>query len=158
MKEKIDSKIKKPVSILNELGITTTGSCEGHVDYGAPAPWIKISPKKKPYDLEIKKLKKETSLLLKGFYKNRKVNSAVKLKIKNGKFGFWLYGGGKDFLDWRRIVEIRARKIENDQSVRELISDREKIQRKRKLPAYQEEMRFFEDFLKAFVRKSRPVV
>ena len=133
--------------MLNRFGIATTGSCEGHIDYGAPAPWIKISPKKKPYASEAKRLKRKTALLLKEFYKNRKTNPTVKLKIKQGKFGFWLYNGGQDFLDWRRVVEIRARKIKRGQSAKKMITNKEKIHRRKTLPAYQKEIRLFGDFL-----------
>lgn len=147
MKEKIDRKIKGVVLNLNRLGITTTGSCEGHIDYGSPAPWIKISPTRESYDLEIKKLKNKASLLLKNFYKNRKVSPSVKLKIKNGKFGFWLYGGGEDFLVWRKIVEMRAQKIKKGEIIKESVGIKEKIRRQKNLPAYQEEMRLFGDFI-----------
>lgn len=39
---RIDPKIKETVIALNALGISTTASCEGHLDHGCPYPWVDI--------------------------------------------------------------------------------------------------------------------
>ncbi|GHO50876.1 hypothetical protein [Ktedonospora formicarum] len=40
----IDDGILTTVVALNVLGIHTTGSCEGHIEWGLPYPWIDIQP------------------------------------------------------------------------------------------------------------------
>lgn len=42
--KEIDSGILEAVVALNMLGITTRQSCEGHLERGAPYPWIDIEP------------------------------------------------------------------------------------------------------------------
>lgn len=44
----IDSGIKETVVFLNALGITTTGSCEGHIKEGLPWPWIDTEDPNQP--------------------------------------------------------------------------------------------------------------
>jgi len=44
----IDIGIKKTIVILNAIGISTTGSCEGHLDWGLPWPWIDIASPNEP--------------------------------------------------------------------------------------------------------------
>lgn len=140
MKEKIDLKIKNLVSILNRLGITTTGSCEGHIDHGSPVPWVKINSEKE--------LRNKVTSLLKVFYKNRKLQSTAKLKIKSGKAGFWLYSG-QDFLAWRKIVDKKAKMIAAGRKIKkEVISQQEQLRRKSSLPIFQEEIKLFGEFLK----------
>lgn len=38
----VDQNIKEPVVALNAFGISTDGSCEGHLNHGLPYPWIDI--------------------------------------------------------------------------------------------------------------------
>lgn len=40
--EPVDEKVKPLVQNLNDYGIETTGSCQGHKDHGEPFPWIDI--------------------------------------------------------------------------------------------------------------------
>ncbi|HEU5382246.1 MAG TPA: hypothetical protein VFV38_43080 [Ktedonobacteraceae bacterium] len=42
--KRIDDGIFETVVCLNMLGISTTSSCEGHLDWGTPYPWINIEP------------------------------------------------------------------------------------------------------------------
>ncbi len=44
----IDNGIKETVVFLNALGITTTGSCEGHMKNGLPWPWVDIEDPDQP--------------------------------------------------------------------------------------------------------------
>lgn len=43
----IDPGIKKTVIILNLLGFKTQQSCEGHIDWGRPYPWVSITTEDK---------------------------------------------------------------------------------------------------------------
>ena len=56
----IDSKIKETVIVLNLLGFKTAASCEGHIDWGCPHPWIDFDV----YDEEIDRLRKEIDKVL----------------------------------------------------------------------------------------------
>ena len=40
--KEVDPGIAETVVVLNLLGITTTQSCEGHLDHGTGAPWVDI--------------------------------------------------------------------------------------------------------------------
>lgn len=44
----IDSGIIEHVAILNAVGFNTSGSCEGHADWGYPFPWIDIEAEGRP--------------------------------------------------------------------------------------------------------------
>lgn len=44
----IDEGIKETVVFLKALGISTTGSCEGHTDSGLPWPWVGIAAANEP--------------------------------------------------------------------------------------------------------------
>ncbi len=51
----IDPGIKKMVTVLNLLGFKTRQSCEGHIDWGLPYPWIDFETENKQIkDLSIK--------------------------------------------------------------------------------------------------------
>ena len=41
----IDTKIKEIVIALNLLGVETSQSCEGHLNWGFPFPWVEILPR-----------------------------------------------------------------------------------------------------------------
>jgi hypothetical protein len=64
--KRIDDGIFETVVALNVLGIGTTQSCEGHMDWGVPYPWINIEP-----NLD---MKYQLHLLLAQFYATQKVN------------------------------------------------------------------------------------
>ena len=40
--KEIDSGIRETVVALRVLGFSTSGSCEGHLDYGIKAPWVDV--------------------------------------------------------------------------------------------------------------------
>lgn len=42
--KKIDTGILETVTALNMLGVCTKQSCEGHLEWGLPYPWIDIQP------------------------------------------------------------------------------------------------------------------
>lgn len=83
----VDAGIKPTVAILNALGLTTTQSCEGHIEGNICGPWVDIGPKI-PTDPEwyqdkktLNKLKHDYLLmriklheLLQLFYKERRVD------------------------------------------------------------------------------------
>lgn len=51
----IDVRIKDTVIVLNLLGFKTEQSCEGHIDWGRPYPWVRIASR----DSEINNLRKK---------------------------------------------------------------------------------------------------
>ncbi len=46
----IDTGILETVAVINMLGIETRASCEGHLDWGLPYPWVDLQP-----DIELKR-------------------------------------------------------------------------------------------------------
>lgn len=44
----IDEKIKDTVVVFNLMGLPTGQSCEGHLDSGIPAPWVRIEAPNEP--------------------------------------------------------------------------------------------------------------
>src|SRR6266571_1101863 len=55
----VDPGILETVAALNALGIPTTASCEGHVDWGTEAPWIDIASNDPRTNVSIAKLFEE---------------------------------------------------------------------------------------------------
>lgn len=53
----IDINIKETIIILNLLGFKTSQSCEGHMDWGRPYPWVSFSTE----DVDIEKLLQKQS-------------------------------------------------------------------------------------------------
>ncbi len=45
----IDERIKETVIVLNLMGFTTSASCEGHIDWGLPYPWIDFAVNDKEF-------------------------------------------------------------------------------------------------------------
>jgi len=39
----LDKGIRKVVIAFNKLGLSTSGSCEGHLDWGLPYPWVEFN-------------------------------------------------------------------------------------------------------------------
>lgn len=153
----IDKKIKKPVSYLNFLGIPTTGSCEGHVDHGSPAPWIKVTVPHEPltsrqntatyrrWQNKNKKLWQKASGFLNDFYKNRNVPYDARLVVETANSGFWIHNGGKDYIRWRKLVNENAKRT---QKIKQKIDKKEQAYRSKKLSIYQKEFELFAKFLK----------
>jgi hypothetical protein len=139
----IDEKIKDLVSALRRLDIPTTGSCEGHKDHGAPAPWIKITP---GADNDPVQLQKKVTALLDSFYKDHVPEEDARFVVENANFGFWIHNGGKDYVQWRKEV-AQASKEPAVTGTRNPLTPEEQQRREKKLPAYQREALLFAEFL-----------
>ena len=179
----VDEGIKEAVVIFNAVGLYTSGSCEGHLNHGLPAPWIDVKAPNEPkgryvgeneiyrkvarkYNLKVeevrrgynieawweaikeaeksgetkeykrwrkenKKLLKKAKKFLEEFYKKRKVDPDVKLKIDIfGNGSFRIHNGGKYY------------KLVND------LSRKEKREVKKMLKKFREEINAFTEFLK----------
>jgi hypothetical protein len=148
--EIIDEKIKDLVIILNQLDIPTTGSCQGHIEYGAPAPWIKITPPKENDG----RVKNKMAKLLETFYKDHSPEKDARFIIENANFGFWIHNGGTDYDRWRAEVNERARSHGSEKEIHESISSQEKESRAKTLPIYQNEISFLVSFLKKIGKES----
>ena len=142
----IDEKIEGLVRALNTGGIPTTGSCEGHADRGAPAPWAKIgAPENTPADTEA--LKEKLAGILRAFYATRKTTDEARLVLEDGHAGFWLHNGGEAYHRWREQVEQAAENIRKGRKVTAYVGEKERLERTQNLPRYQEEIRLFAEFL-----------
>ena len=141
----VDEKIQDLVSTLNALGALTTSSCEGHIDHGSPAPWVKVTTHNEAQDKEIFQ---KTSELLDEFYKNREVPADVRLVTEGANAGFWLHNGGGVWSRWRKEVNERVEKIKRGEKTNEAIDQKELGARAEKLPVYQKEVVAFVEFLK----------
>lgn len=140
----LDEKIRDLVLLLNRLEIPTTGSCEGHVGYGSPAPWIKITPP----ESDNGQTKKKIEELLVLFYKHHTPEKDAHLIIENANFGFWIHNGGIDYTQWREKVKERAILHKKREEVHELIIHEEQKHREKTMPTYHKEILFFTEFLK----------
>ncbi|MDP1689710.1 MAG: hypothetical protein Q8L52_00685 [bacterium] len=139
----IDEKIKGLVGALNRVGFPTTGSCQGHEDYRAPAFWIKIGAEDLDGSLRIK-----MERLLTEFYENRLVEPDVKIETENANYGFYIHNGGEAYKVWREGVNEIATKIANKEETKErFINQEEKETRLTRLPIYQKEAEDFANFL-----------
>ena len=155
----IDKKIEGIVVALNALKIPTTGSCEGHINRDAPAPWIKITSQNEPKNIktesiasqqrrkENSRIRKKVLKLLNRFYKDRRVSFDLRLRITDANVGFWIHNGGKFYDQWRKEINVRAKNIEREISTENILSAKEKLERKKKLPLYQKEIQKFTNFL-----------
>jgi hypothetical protein len=145
----IDRRIRGLVLALNKCGIPTSGSCEGHVDHGSPAPWIKVSPAS-----DAMKYGKGTQVrqrildYLREFYSNRSVPRDVRIVIENAHVGFWVHNGGDAYASWRSAVNRNTATIRRGRNLRpQHINKIERIRRSSRLPMYRKEMEAFEAFL-----------
>jgi hypothetical protein len=161
---KIDEKIRGLVLILNARGIPTTGSCEGHIDHGSPAPWVKITPPggeknsrnhRKPKVVE-GHFREKVLRYLDELYKHRHVPRDVRIVIDHARAGFWIHNGGNSYSLWRHFVNESAIKIRMGKKVRSYIGAEERARRSKKLPRYQAEMKAFTEFLRGGIRQKRP--
>jgi hypothetical protein len=140
----IDKKIKNLVVALNDLGVPTTGSCEGHTDHGSPAPWIKITP---PAAADPARIQKTVSVLLDSFYRNHIPEKDARFVMEDAKRGFWIHNGGEDYLRWREGVNRTAQKPQITVGAQHRFTAEEIRQRAAMLPVYQREILFFTKFL-----------
>jgi len=94
---KMDLGIIETVAALNLLKIPTSGSCEGHLDYGLPNPWVDIVAMNRPETQflekeetpEYKKWQKENKILnetvatwIIEFYTDSKPDEQIKILIR----------------------------------------------------------------------------
>lgn len=141
----IDEKIQKLVTTLNYAGFQTTGSCEGHINRDAPAPWIKIGSDEIDKDAE---LREKMIKLLDRFYVSRAVPQDVRLMISDASFGFYLHNGGEFYDKWREEVQTTAAQIKSGHAIKaNSLSDERENSRAEKLPLYQKEIEEFAEFL-----------
>jgi hypothetical protein len=145
----VDQKIRGIVSLLNFRGIRTTGSCEGHITHGAPAPWVKVTPPKARSASVLRK----TSRYLNAFYAQRTVRDDVRLVIQKANSGFWIHNGGDGYNRWRTFVNENVAKIRGGEKVKTYIDSKERARRSKKLPIYQEEIKAFAEFMRPQVRR-----
>ena len=139
----LDEKIRDLVLLLNRLDIPTTGSCEGHIEYGAPAPWIKITPS----NGDSGKVKEKIEELLGMFYKHHIPEKDARLVIENANVGFWIHNGGADYAQWREKIKERVALHENGEEAHEVITPGEQVLRAKTMPAYHKEILLFTEFI-----------
>ncbi len=118
----VDKGIKPIVIALRYLGFNTTGSCEGHMNWGYPYPWVDIDSGDKRLN---KKEKRRLSELLRQFYKHHE--SAHSLLLQDFA-AFRLQN-----VRWPRTRKKRAR--------------HQDIPDAKLLKQYQNEMNSFADYL-----------
>jgi len=160
----IDKNIFNLVITLNVLYVPTTGSCEGHIDHGAPAPWVKVTAAGEPntkknsetyrkWQQKNLQLRKKTNDFLEMFYQNRNVRNNVRIIIEKGYVGFWIHNGGIAYKKWRNEMMSRVVMREKGKYVSNAsVSMRGKIKRAKTLPLYQKEMKLFARFVKKKAR------
>jgi hypothetical protein len=144
---KMDQKIRGLVSILNSCGIPTTGSCEGHIDHGSPAPWVKVTPANGS-KTKNRHVLRNTVRYLNAFYLHRNASRDVHLAIKKAHSGFWIHNGGAGYNRWRTFVNESAATIRGGGRVRAYIDSKERTRRSKTLSIYQKEVKAFAGFLK----------
>jgi hypothetical protein len=77
--KEVDPGIKKAVIAFNYIGLPTIMSCEGHMDYGCPYPWIWVDDAEPGESYEATKIKntnhhKRVLELIKSFYSKREMS------------------------------------------------------------------------------------
>jgi len=144
---------------LNSLGIPTTGSCEGHIDRGSPAPWVKVTPSsarvsgrhdsgERESGIEAGHIRKKALECLSTFYEKRNVPHDVRLEIEKAHSGFWIHNGGESYRRWRTYVNKNALKMRDREKIERYFSVVERSRRSTTLSAYQREVQAFAEFLK----------
>ena len=48
LENEVDELVKETVAAFHVNGLSTSGSCEGHIDWGCSAPWIQVEAVEKP--------------------------------------------------------------------------------------------------------------
>lgn len=150
----LDRGIKNLVLALNARGIPTSGSCEGHVDHGSPAPWIKVRLAGKTMQRggrirrrsNANNEQERISRYLRLFYRNRRVRSDARIVIDKVHAGFRIHNGGNAYVSWRNLVNRNATRIRRGQKARAYISGG-KVYRSARISRFRREMRAFAAFL-----------
>lgn len=158
----IDSGIVDSVLYLNALGINTSQSCEGHIGWGLPGPWIDVRPNSKKFRFN---QKQSTKLMDKAMEDEKKgVSQKIidKIFIKRRKYAKIV--DGYVFREYKKVLELLKLFYENRKTtfeVRLILAngriqsqglevstlENKKIQ-KENLIKYQKEMLDFTEFLK----------
>jgi hypothetical protein len=160
----IDEGIFETVVALNALDITTSMSCEGHLDHGLPYPWIDvgISSYARGYDtpeiqqliLRLRELRREQDKDIKMQQLWQEENK-LRLQQRHKLFGYLAEFYKKREVPFDRIITFvssgRIRSQGGD--FLELLSPGEQEQ---KLHEYQDEMRQFAAFLKSILNTKKP--
>jgi|ERR1035437_252838 hypothetical protein len=118
----IDSKVIGAVAALRAFGFPTTGSCQGHLEWGKRAPWVdfsvSVNPPKRPLPQRQKNLRSQRRLLklLDEFYQYRPTPYDVRLILTPvGIFGaFSLINQGADIQDLLPALD-KSRKLKQFQ-------------------------------------------
>jgi hypothetical protein len=150
--KKIDQGIFETVVALNALGIDTTGSCEGHINWGIAAPWVDIDP---PGDVET--LRDQMRVVSKE--EARKISDHLGIKQcilfqSISKLLDQFYGQSRGHIPYDRMIiphpwaagRIRLESIGLETQA--IVPDEIKAQ---KLQVYQAEMHDFTTFLKSLL-------
>jgi len=101
----IDKEIKEAVIMFNVVGLYTSGSCEGHLDHGLPAPWIHIEAPNEPKERYVKE---------KEIY--RKVARKYNLKVEEVRRGYNIEAfeeAGREIVKNEETKEYKRWKKEN---------------------------------------------
>lgn len=150
--KRIDSGILETVVALNAHRINTTASCEGHLDWGAPYPWIDVdsaNPRIADLDQQIALLlseekKSETEQL---YLEIAQLNYQEELKIASILEAFYQH---HPIVYDRHIIFIHD--IRGGCRIQSLGADTQEFrtpdEQAQKLIEYQAEMQAFTDFLK----------
>ena len=165
VRSKVDKKIRSLVLALNRRGIPTTGSCEGHIDHGSPAPWIKITPPDDAANFEYDPggyrrrktgsdhIRQKTLRYLDEFYSGRNVPHNVRFVLEEAHSGFSIHNGGDAYCRWRTFVSKSARAIRNGERMKTYIDSKERSRRSAELSDSQDEIEAFSDFYRGAVKK-----
>lgn len=157
---RIDEGIRETVTALSVMGLPPSASCEGHLDWGCPHPWVDIEepnePKKykngknktdeyKKWEEKNKELRQLAESLLEEFYNGRNISDDMKIGIKNyGNGRFRMQNGDQIFLGEKEygIKKTRESKLSKD------LTPEERKRLEQILPELRAEMDVFTDFIK----------
>lgn len=164
--KEIDPGIRKTVVAFNVIGLPPSMSCEGHLSWGCPHPWVDIAEPNEPKRFKggsAEKMKEETDeykkwiaankelremaeRLLDEFYKDRKVQKEVKIGIENRAAGrFRIQNGDSVFLGEK---EYGTKKKKQSKLAKDLTAEERKKLKEEYLPDLQREMDDFAEFIK----------
>ena len=160
--KKIDGGIKEAVIAFRLNGFRTDGSCEGHLDWGYPYPWVDIVAPTRD-DARCKELQKkyqekrslapaETKEGLSFDAKIAEEEKEIENKLERLLDEFYKNRGGerligiKRYASWHRIQPVGVEEFKVVKSDKKL-TDKEKQKRKEFLDKSQKEMESFVAFL-----------
>lgn len=148
--EPVDPGIKEAVAALRVIGLSTCGSCEGHMDWGEKAPWVDIGDipaelKKQWTEAQRKSADVDSKLLRQCEEAKRRVLSE-EARVIDLLEEFYR---DREVPSWRRLIlhcyPDDARLLSQGAGVQDLYPPDIQAQR---LQAFREEMALFTTFLK----------